>query len=146
MNQAIKDFVASKAIAVVGVSRGGAKFGNTIFTELKQRGYSVYIVHPEAKEINGEPCYPNLQALQGKVDAVLVSVPPANAGQVIEDAAAAGIHNVWLQQGSESPEVLQRASELGLHVVSGKCVLMYAEPVTSFHTVHRFFAKLFGAY
>ncbi len=146
MNQAIQDFVQGKRFAVVGVSRSGKKFGNTVYKELKGRGYQVFIVHPEAKEIEGEPCYPNLAALQGQVDGVIVTVPPAHAGQVVREAAAAGMKKVWLQQGSESAEVLAAAREVGLQPVSGKCILMYAQPVRSFHKFHAGFNKLFGKY
>jgi predicted CoA-binding protein len=144
MDQTVKDFIQLKRIAVVGVSRSGKKFGNTIATELKQRGYQVFIVHPEAKEIGGEPCYPNLAALQGKVDGVLICVPPSQAGQVLQEAAQAGMKKIWLQQGAQSPEVLAQARELGINPVAGKCILMYAEPVRSLHGWHRAFARLFG--
>ena len=144
MNQAIQDLIGCKRIAVVGVSRAGKKFGNMALTDLKARGYEVYAVHPSAKEIGGEPCYPSLAALNGKVDGVLVSVPAQQAAQVLREAAAAGLRNVWLQQGAESPEVLTLARELGLNLVHGKCVLMYAPPVRSFHGWHRAAVKLFG--
>jgi predicted CoA-binding protein len=128
----------------VGVSRSGTKFGNTAFKELGERGYQVYPVHPTAKEIDGKPCYPNLAAVRDQVDGVLVSVPPEKAKPVLEEAAAAGLKNVWLQQGAESPEVLALAQKLGLNLVAKKCVLMYAPPVRSFHGWHRLFARLFG--
>ncbi len=144
MNQAIVDFVNCKRIAVLGVSRSGKKFGNTIFKELKERGYQTFIVHPEAQEIEGEPCYNTLEALQGRIDGVVISVPPAKASQALRDAAAAGMKNIWIQQGAQSPEVMATARELGVEPVVGKCILMYAQPVKSFHAWHRGFAKLFG--
>ena len=55
MDQAIQDFINGKRIAIVGVSRDGDKFGNTAFAELAARGYQVFAVHPEAKEIAGTP-------------------------------------------------------------------------------------------
>jgi uncharacterized protein len=146
MDQNIQNFVKHKRIAVVGVSRKGNKFGNTIATELKGRGYQVSIVHPEAQEIGGEPCHPNLAALKGKVDSVLICVPPKSSTQVVQEAVDAGIKNIWLQQGAQSTESIALAKKLGVTPVEGKCILMYAEPVQSFHSFHRFFAKLFGQY
>jgi predicted CoA-binding protein len=78
------------------------------------------------------------------VDGVLVCVAPTQAAQVVRDAAAAGLKNVWLQMGAESPEAAQAAKEVGLTPVTGKCLLMYLQPVKSFHSWHRGFAKLFG--
>lgn len=144
MNQAIADFIQAKRYAIVGLSRSGKKFGNIVYTELKQRGYQVVAVHPSAEEINGVTCYPNLSAVSEQVDGVIVCVPPAQAVQVVRDAAAAGIRKIWLQQGAQSPEVLAVADELKLTPVTGKCILMYAGPVTSFHAFHRGFARLFG--
>ena len=144
MNQAIQSFIQAKRVAVVGVSRSGKKFGNSIATELKQRGYQVFIVHPEAKEIGGEPCYPNLAALQGKIDSVVVCVPPKASAGVVQEALQAGIKNIWLQQGAQSSEALAAARAGGVNPVEGKCILMYAPPVKSLHNWHRFFAKLFG--
>jgi hypothetical protein len=54
---------------------------------------------------------------------------------VIRDAAAAGIRHVWLQQGSESLEAITLAAELGLDVVAGECILMFARP-TGIHRAH----------
>jgi uncharacterized protein len=149
MNQNVQDFIASKNIAVVGVSRSGKKFGNSIVTELKQRGYQVFIVHPEAQEIGGDRCYPNLAALQGKVDAALICVTPKQAGQALREAAAAGIQRIWLQQGADSPETKALASELGVQPVTGKCILMYASAtgkVSGLHGFHGTIMKLVGQY
>jgi len=144
MDEAVKDFVAGKRLAVVGASRSGKKFGNIAYKELKQRGYQVYIVHPTASEIDGEPCYPSLGALKEQVDGVVVSVPPTQGMQVLQDASKAGLKDVWIQQQGDSPELLQLGESLGLNLIHGKCILMYAEPVRSFHSFHRFFVRLTG--
>ena len=144
MDQNVIDFVKGKRIAVLGASRTGKKFGNLVYTELKQRGYEAFLVHPEAEEIDGASCSPSLAALQGQVDGVVISVTPRKAVEALREAAAAGIKNIWIQQGAQSPEVMAAASELGLNPVTGKCILMYAEPVRSFHAWHRAFARLFG--
>ncbi len=144
MNPAIEDFIQCKRLAIVGVSRSGKKFGNTIHTELKQRGYKVSIIHPDAKEINGEPCYSSLAAAKGQVDGVVICVAPAKAKEVVREAAEAGITKAWLQMGAENAETVALAKELGVSLVSGKCILLYATPVTGFHGWHRAFARLFG--
>lgn len=144
MNQAIQDFIDGKRIAVVGVSRSSQKFGNIACTELMSRGYQTFIVHPQAQEINGQRCYPSLTALQGQVDGVLVSVPPTQAAQVLRDAKAAGLTKIWLTSGSESPAVLDVARELGVDPITGRCILMYAQPVRGAHVFHRWFCRLTG--
>jgi len=144
MNTMIQEFIDGKRIALAGASRTGKKFGNSAYKELKAREYEVYLVHPEAQEIEGETCYPNLASLPSKVDGVLVCLPPNQGSTVLREAADLGIRNIWLQQGADSPELLSLGRELDLNLVSGKCILMYAPPVRSIHRFHRGFVKLIG--
>lgn len=144
MSPQIESFINSKRIAVVGFSSSGKKFGNMAGKELISRGYEIYPVHPNATEIEGMTCYPDLKSLEGKADALLISIPPAKVPPVLEEAASIGIKNIWLQQGTWSKEVQQTADRLGLPVVSKKCILMYAPPVTSIHKFHRTIKSIFG--
>jgi predicted CoA-binding protein len=144
MNPLIDDFISSKRIAVVGMSRSGKKFGNMAAKELKSKGYEIMSVHPEAKEIDGITCYPDLKSLSGKVDGVWISIPPENVPPVLEEAAQIGLKNIWLQQGAWSKEVQQTIDQLSLPVVSKKCIMMYAQPVHSVHKFHRTIKGIFG--
>jgi predicted CoA-binding protein len=146
MDQLTQDFLQLKRLAIVGVSRSPAKFGNTIYTELKVRGFDVYGVNPQMDAIAGDKCYASLAEVAGKVDGAVICLPPQKAAGVIREAAAAGIKKIWLQQGSQSLETAKAAREAGVTPVEGKCVLMYAGKVTSFHAFHKFFAKLLGQY
>jgi uncharacterized protein len=141
--QSIDAFLAEPALAVVGVSRSGAKFGNAACRKLRAKGYRVYPIHPGATTIDGVRCYSRLEDLPEPVGAVLGVVPPAEAAKVVRDAARMGIRHVWLHQGAESQEVLAICRELGIDVVSGECVLMFAHPA-SFHKVHRWMRGLIG--
>jgi uncharacterized protein len=144
MNPLIEQFVSSKRIAVVGMSRSGKKFGNMAAKELKAKGYKIYPVHPEAVEIDGFTCSPNLQSLTGKIDSVWISIPPKNVSPVLEEAAQVGLKNIWLQQGAWSAEVQQTIDQLNLQVVTKKCIMMYAPPVKSVHKFHRTIVGIFG--
>jgi len=144
MNLLIDQFVSSKRIAVVGMSRSGKKFGNMAAKELKAKGYEIYPVHPEAVEIDGMTCYPDLKSLSGKVDGVWISIPPRNIPPVLEEAAQIGLKNIWLQQGAWSAEVQQTIDHLQLPVVTKKCIMMYAPPVKSVHKFHRTIVGIFG--
>ena len=81
--------------------------------------------------------------LPEKVNAALIVVPPWEAIDVIGEAAAAGIHHVWLQQGAESVEAKNLAAKLKLSLISGECILMYAKP-TGVHRMHRFVRRVMG--
>jgi predicted CoA-binding protein len=142
-SESIHTFLAEPALAVVGVSRSGGGFGSMACRELRAKGYRVYPIHPVATTLNGYQCYKQVEDLPERVGAMLVVVPPSEAAKVVRDAARAGIRHVWLQQGAESPEVLQICRELGIDVVSGECVLMFAHP-TSYHKAHRWLRGLIG--
>jgi len=139
--KAIEAFIENPALAVVGVSRSGKGFGNAACRALSAQGYRVYRVHPSSPTIDGERCFARLNNLPEPVNGVLIVVPPAQAIDVIRDAAAAGIHHVWLQQGAESAEALRIGAELGLSVVAGECILMFARPF-GIHRAHRWLRHL----
>src|SRR4051812_28232285 len=115
---AIEAFLAQPAIAIVGVSRSGRKFGNSACRVLREKGYRVYPIHRSATRIAGVTCYPRLADLPEPVGGVLVVVPPHDAIDVIHEAARNGIRRVWLQQGAESLEALNVCDQLGIDVVS----------------------------
>ncbi len=139
----IDRFVSLPAFALIGISRSGKKFGNFAYRALVSKGYCVYPIHPSGAAIRGVRCYSQFADLPEHVEGALVVVPPAQAISVVRDASAAGIRMVWLQQGSESPEVLNVCRELDLDVISGECILMFTRP-SGFHKVHRWAWGLLG--
>jgi uncharacterized protein len=140
----IEDFVGQRSLALVGLSRRQGKFGNMVLKELQSRGYRVFPIHREVQEIRGQRCYPSAAALPEEVGGMIVVVPPGESEKVVREAAQAGIRRIWMQQGAESEEAIRFCRDNGMSVVFGKCILMYAPEVGSFHRVHRFFSRLFG--
>ena len=91
---AIDDFLAQKRIAVAGVSReaGGKHGGNVIYQRLRERGYQVFAVNPNADTVEGDPCYRSLAAIPGGVDAVVIATTPSVAPSVVAGVPGAGHH------------------------------------------------------
>jgi predicted CoA-binding protein len=135
-----------ESIAVAGVSRRRGKFGALAFRELKKRGYLVFPINPALEDFQGQPCYAGLSDVPETPDCVLVTVKPEFAGQIVEQAIARGVTKVWFQQGADFSEAAAKAARAGIEVVEGGCLLMYAEPVTGIHRLHRYIAKLFKKY
>ena len=140
----VQEFLSQKTIAMAGLSRDEKSMSAAVNKELKAKGYRILPVNPAASTIGGETSYPSLAALPEKVGGVLVFTQPAESEQVVRDAAAQGITRVWLQQGAQSEAAVAFCLQNGMQVVSGKCIMMFAEPVSSVHGVHRWFAKVFG--
>jgi uncharacterized protein len=141
-SEKIAAFLAQPSLAIVGVSRASQHFGNAACRELRQKGYRVYPIHRQAAEIDGVTCYRSFSELPEPVGGVLIVVPPWDAIDVIHAAAAAGINRVWLQQGANSPEALSVCNQLGVDVIDGECILMFAHP-TGFHKAHQFMRRVF---
>lgn len=142
--EAIDKFLSQKNFAVVGVSRSGNKFGNSVFNEMKKKGFNVYAVHPCADEIGGEKCYANFNDLPQKADAVILSVKPTETEKIVNDAAANKINNVWMLYGSQSETAVNFCRQNGMNVIYNECILMHAQPVDSIHKIHRFVWNILG--
>lgn len=146
LRRVINDFLSHRTLAVVGVSRSGKKFGNVVYKTLKVKGYHVIPVNSHADTVEGDRCYPSLSVLPEKVDGVVLVVPPRETERIVQEIAAKRIPHVWMQQGSESEEAIRYCQEHGINVVYGECVLMFAEPVKSFHWLHLWARKLVGRF
>ncbi len=142
--KAVEEFLGLKYLAVVGVSRSGKDFSNVAYRELKQKGYRLVPVNPHADSLEGERCYHRLADIADKPEGALVITNSAQTEAVVRDAAAAGIRRLWIQQGSDSVSARELALKEGLAAVSGECILMFAEPVSSLHRFHRWIWKLLG--
>lgn len=124
MEQMIQTMLQSKVWAVVGATNNREKFGYKIFKTMREAGLEVYPVNPGVTEILDAVCYPSLEDLPVKPDAVNLVVPPKIGEQVVRQCAALGIRNVWLQPGADAANVVAAAEETGLTVVHHACIMV----------------------
>jgi predicted CoA-binding protein len=141
---AVTNFLKNKSIAVVGVSRDKKKFGYIAYKNLKDKGYKVSPVNPNVEAVDSDKCYPNLSSIKENIGGVLLVVPPKQSETVVHEANDLGIKSIWFQQGSSSDEAIKFCQEKDMSVVSGECIMMFTEPVESFHKFHRWIWKIFG--
>ncbi|MFC1559430.1 CoA-binding protein [Gemmatimonadota bacterium] len=140
---AVDHILSQKHLGLVGVSRSGKKFGNAILKELGRKGYSFSLVHPEADEIAGQPCYPSISDLPDDIDSLVLVVPPEQTDKLVREVVNTSIRNIWMQQGSESAEAIKFCTENGITVVYKECVLMFADP-GGLHKFHHWLWGLLG--
>jgi predicted CoA-binding protein len=145
LNQ-IHEFMAPRKMAMAGVSRNPKKFGGAIFKELKDKGFELYPINPNADEIQGVKCYKSVGDLPHDVEHLLIVTPRYETDIVAKAAVNKGIKMVWIQQESDTPEAVRIIEESGIPLIYKKCIMMFAEPVKSVHGFHRFLAKTFGGY
>jgi predicted CoA-binding protein len=139
---AVDNFLSKSKLAVVGASRNSKKFGYIVYQDLKKKDYKVFAINPNLESIDQDPCYPNLGSLPETVEGVVIVVPPAETEKIVKDVHAAKIKFVWMQQGSESETAIEFCKKNGIEVIYGECILMFAEPVASFHKFHRWIWKI----
>ncbi|MDJ0384846.1 CoA-binding protein [Streptomyces sp. G-G2] len=107
--------------AVVGLSNNSDRAAYGVARVLQRFGKRVVPVHPKAETVHGEPGYPSLEAIPFPVDVVDVFVNSALAGQVADEAVAAGAGAVWFQLGVTDPEAFERTVAAGLDMVMDRC-------------------------
>ena len=144
-------FLAQKRIAVVGVSRTTGT-GNGIYDRFRSRGYEVFAVNPNAAEIDGEPCYPNLKTIPGGVDAVMIVTRPEVTEKVVEECAELGVSHVWMHYNSLFGESNSSVSETAvafcqnhdIEVIPGGCPLMFGQTADFGHKCMRWILGVTG--
>lgn len=124
MHGDVKESMLEKRVwAVIGANNDPDKFGNIIYNRLKSEGYEVYAVNPSYDKVEGDPCYPDLASLPKKPEVLDMVVSPKRGRAFIEEAAALGIKNIWLQPGTYDPELLTLIKEKQLTAIQA-CVLV----------------------
>jgi predicted CoA-binding protein len=117
-----------KTVAVVGASADRSKYGNKAVRAFRDAGWTVFPVHPTLKEVEGLAAYPSLDEVPvAELDQVSFYVPPQVGIDVLDQAARKHARELWLNPGSESVELLDRASELGLSVIQACSILGVGE-------------------
>ena len=142
----INNFFEGKKIIVAGASRDKKKFGYAIVKFLAENEYQVCPVNPHTDEIFGIRCYNSIAAAPEDFKKLFIVTPKSETDKILHEAAEKGITDVWIQQGSQTDTSQETARELGLNLISRKCLFMFAEPVRSIHKFHRGMVKLFGRY
>lgn len=121
----IKKFLNKTNIFVVaGASRDPKKYGYQVYKDLKEAGYKVYPVNPNADKILGNKCYLDLGDLPVKPDVVDVVVPPRVTEEIVKTCKRLGITKVWMQPGSESETAIEFCDKNRIDVVYGVCVMI----------------------
>src|SRR5262245_11637381 len=143
ISQAATEFLAHKRIAVTGVSRKPEGHGsNAVYKRLRERGYQVFAINPNADKVEGDPSYHDLKSVPGGVEAVVIATRPETAEQTMRECAELGIKHVWMHRSFGAGSVADSATAYGraqgITVIDGGCPLMFAPTADGAHKVMRF--------
>ena len=140
MKEAASAFLANKRIAVTGVSRKPKEHGsNSVYKRLRDRGYEVFAVNPNADQVEGDRSYHDLKSIPGGVDAVVIATAPDKAEDTMRQCDELGIKQVWMHRGPGLGSVSDTATaygrEHGITVIDGGCPCMFAPTADFGHKV-----------
>ena len=139
LKEKVQDFLSQKRIAVAGVSRNPEKgaAANAIYNKLKDSGYQVFAVNPQADSIEGDACFPNLNTIPDGVDGVVIVIPPRAVEDLVRQCIEVGTSRVWMHRsfgtGSVSTEATKLCEKNNISVIAGACPMMYLQPVDFGH-------------
>ena len=146
----VRDFLAHKRIAVVGVSTDPNDFSRGLLRKLRERGYDAVAVNPVLRSAEDAPCYKRLADVNPKVAGVLLMTSPAVTDEVVRECANLHIERVWMysagHKGAVSAQAVEFCKANGIAVVPGECPYMFLAGEPWFHRLHGFVKKITGSY
>lgn len=151
----VQDFLDQKKIAVVGVSDQRETGCNLAYRKFKEAGYAVSAVNPRLTTFEGDPCYPDLQSIPEKPDAVFILTNPRITEEIVQQCVDVGIKRVWMHclmgtkpglaasMTSVSPDAVQMCRENGITVIPGSCPNQFLDPDAG-HRIMRMVMRALG--
>lgn len=136
----VQDFLSQKRIAVVGVSDRRDTGCNLAYRKLKEAGYTVSAVNPRITTFESDPCYPDLNSIPEKPDAVFILANPKVSEQIVQQCVELGVKHVWMHclmgtkpgagasMTSVSKDAVQVCRENGIAVIPGTCLNQFLNP------------------
>ena len=142
--QNIDRFLNCKVIAVAGASRKEKSFSASAIAHLRYKGYTVLSINPNFVEnIAAQNEFKSVNDLPKKVTNLLVITNPAQTLSVVKSAIERGIKNIWIQQKSETPEVIALCTSNKVNLIYNHCIFMFTQP-EGMHKFHYNIKKFFG--
>ena len=143
--QNIDRFLNGKIIAVAGASRKEKSFSASVCSHLWAKGYTVVRINPNFVTNNKQKNeFKSVLDLPEGVNSLLVLANPAQTLSVVKSAIEErGIKNIWIQQKSETPEVIGFCRANKVNLIYNHCIFMFTHP-DGMHKFHYNLKKLFG--
>lgn len=144
----VAEFLRGKRIVVAGVSRHAGQAANAIYRKLRDAGYTALPVNPNASEVEGVRCHPDLAAIPGVVEGVVIATHPDVSVELVRQCSERGVSRVWLHrsfgQGSVSEAAIRECEARAIRCIVGGCPLMYCAPVDLGHKCIRWWLRWRG--
>jgi predicted CoA-binding protein len=120
----IASMLASRAIAVVGLSEDTMKPSHYVSAYMQTAGKRILPVNPSVEFVLGERSYASLRDLPEKPDLVNVFRLPKAIPGIVDEMIELGLTDLWVQQGIRHPEAAAKAEAAGIRVVMDRCIMV----------------------
>src|SRR6516162_4085094 len=123
----LRPVFAPQSVAVIGASRRQGTVGRSVLDNIKRGGYSgrLYAVNPNARQVGGVPCFPDVASLPEPPDLALIAVPPHAVLDAAEACGARGVRGlVVLTAGLDtaaSADLLAACRRHGMRLIGPNC-------------------------
>ncbi|MBI5824771.1 MAG: CoA-binding protein [Chloroflexi bacterium] len=155
LDNMVRDFLAQKKIAIVGVSDKRETGCNLNYKKFKENGYRVFAVNPRIDSFEGDTCYPSLTSIPETVDAVFILASPKVTEQIVSQCVELGVKHVWMHcmmgtkpglaagMTSVSQSAVDVCKANGIAIIPGSCPNQFLQPDFG-HKMMRGLWRMFG--
>ena len=119
----IRDILELKKVAVIGMSKNSNKAAHYVPRYLKENGFEITPVNPNANTILGKSCYDSISEIQDEVEIVDIFRPSDQVLPFVKEAIKIKPKVIWLQEGIHNTEAEELARKEGITVVYNRCML-----------------------
>lgn len=132
ITERIAQFLSAEGFAVAGASTNRDKYGNKVLRCFMQHDKRVMPINPHASTVEGLTSVASVLDLPTNIQSLSIITPPNVTEQVVAEAIAKGIRNIWMQPGAQSDEAIRRCEHAGINLIAdGSCLLV----VLGYHEV-----------
>jgi predicted CoA-binding protein len=111
--------------AVIGARSDRSKYSNKALRAHQMAGYEVFPVSVRGGEIEGLQAFASVVDIPGDrpLDRVTMYVGPQVGVTLLDDIAQRGCKELFLNPGTASNDLIEKAEQLGLNVVEGCSII-----------------------
>lgn len=110
-------------VAVLGASQKPVRYSYKALMLLREKGHSVYPVHPALRVVEGVPVFHALSQIPVPLDVVTLYLGPANQVQVADEMVRCRPRRVIFNPGTENPALADRLRTSGIETLNA-CTLV----------------------
>jgi len=144
MASKFEQFWDKKSYALIGHNQN-RDFPTLTLKGLLNSSKTVYAIDSSISKIEGEKTYSSLSDLPQPVDAAIIEVAKSETAAKVQEVSDAGIKNLWIHLGTDTPEAIAIAQKANINLCYGTCAVMYVNG-TGLHKFHGWINKLLKKY